>query len=220
MAVRIQRHRADGAEIGALHGVPRLRPLPAPGPRATAAGAVGVEIVGATRSISGRVSANSSAPVAGQHHVLGMLHHRARQQDRVPDRGHAGDGAGAARVAFHDRGIEFVAALGIEHRALAGVEPAASPPAPRSAAATASSARAARLPAPRCRRRARDRGRRGSRDSSSALTARCDDHAGAAVDDQRGACCDSACAVMWRTRMRIRRRDAQRDRSARASMAT
>ena len=60
--------------------------------------------------------------VARQHHVRGLLHHGAREAHRIPRARDAGDRAGAARAAVHDRGVELVAALGAEHRALAGIE--------------------------------------------------------------------------------------------------
>ena len=51
-----------------------------------------------------------------------MFHDRLGQQHRILHRARAGHRAGTAGMAFHDRGIQLVAAFGVEHSALAGVE--------------------------------------------------------------------------------------------------
>lgn len=60
--------------------------------------------------------------LAGQQHMRRMLHDRLGQQNRIFDGAHTGHRAGLAGVAFHQRGIQFVTALGVVDRAFAGIE--------------------------------------------------------------------------------------------------
>jgi hypothetical protein len=57
-----------------------------------------------------------------QEHVLGVLHHRARELDGIPDAGHAAHRARLQRGAVHDGGIELVASVEREHRPMSGIE--------------------------------------------------------------------------------------------------
>ncbi|GAC1629439.1 MAG: hypothetical protein NVS9B10_20620 [Nevskia sp.] len=59
---------------------------------------------------------------AGEEHVRCGLHDRARQPHRALHARDAGDGAAAAVLAAHDRGIELGQAVAVQHAADAGVE--------------------------------------------------------------------------------------------------
>ena len=126
LALRIQRQRADRAEVGLARQfqrrVRRLR-LGFRGQRVLqllpALLRAEVRRVDQFDALFGRERLGA---VAHHHHVLRMLHHRTRQHDRVAHPVHAGDRAGAAAGAVHDRGIQFVAAVVGEHRAAGGVE--------------------------------------------------------------------------------------------------
>ena len=57
-----------------------------------------------------------------QHHMRALVHYCTRKINRVTRARHAGDRAGLLRFAVHDRGVEFILALGGKHRAAPGVE--------------------------------------------------------------------------------------------------
>lgn len=126
MAVAIQRERTDGAEVlggfqverglglaVAAFGLERfLQLLPT---------LVGTEIAGLDQG-DALLARKLLGTVADQHHVLGAVHDAARQQNRVLDRVHAGNRAGLAAGAIHDRRIQLVLAVVSEHRTAPGVE--------------------------------------------------------------------------------------------------
>src|SRR6185312_91453 len=103
IALRIQRHRTHGAEV--LRGLLVLVGL---------AGTVllerllqllpaffGAEVRGVDQRHADALRERLGA-LAGEHHVRRLLHHRTREQYRVPDPLDAGHRAGTARVAVHD----------------------------------------------------------------------------------------------------------------------
>ena len=123
MTLRIERHGAYRAEIGARHRLHRLRLLQRLRFLELQATPLGIEVFLIDAfDLRPRIGESLGA-IASQHHMRRMLHHRARQFDRVLHRTHAGDRTGATRMSFHHRGVELVSAFVVEHGALARVEP-------------------------------------------------------------------------------------------------
>jgi len=127
VALGVQRHAADGAEVvgvpvrlgggpwlglGFLLLEPCLNLFPA---------ALGEEVFGIDH-LEPVVAGEFLGATVGEQDVRRLFHHGAGGADGVLHRGHAADRAGLQRAAVHDRGVEFVFALGGEDRALAGVE--------------------------------------------------------------------------------------------------
>ena len=60
--------------------------------------------------------------LADQQHVRALVHHQARQIDRVLDVAYGGHRPRTRPVAVHDGGIELRIPVRVEHRAAAGIE--------------------------------------------------------------------------------------------------
>ncbi len=135
VAVGIERDRADGAEQ--MRGVDRRLLLARHASNCCQRSSVRNQ-AGSTCS-SPLLEREAVGAVAREHHVRAVVHHRAREVDRVARARDPGDRAGLLRLAVHDRGIEFILALGGEHRAAPALNSGLSS-STRTAAATASSA--------------------------------------------------------------------------------
>jgi hypothetical protein len=85
-------------------------------------GALGGDEVLRRRLFQRQLAREAIGAVADQQYVLGAVHHRARQTDRMRRRLRGSHCASRARAPVHDRGVEFGDAVGIQHRAAAGVE--------------------------------------------------------------------------------------------------